>query len=128
MNGEAVVGLQTLADAIDASETRWNSDIFGELPAQMSGSAVKAYGNTFEAPILVFDGGDTYCTTGGDFTGYEPLVGFSWGVVYDVRATGAAEEKNIRMRLNPYEAHLDGTSSGGPSWGVGHEEDPGIIL
>lgn len=103
-NGVLTTDLREIATAIKDSDSDWNSSVWGALPAKHSGSAVPTsyYGNTWEGPIIVFDGGPEYCQgMGGPYNGNETIVGFAWASVYDVRASGPAAEKNIWLRLDP---------------------------
>lgn len=114
-NGEVVSALKEVDDAIAVSDTRWLPE-WGEMPVQMDGSTVKSadWGKTLEGPIIVFDGGDDYCVgSGGNFTGYEPVVGFVWGAIFDVRSQGAAASKNIHVHLDTTIERQFGTRPGG---------------
>ncbi|MDP2316961.1 MAG: TadG family pilus assembly protein [Pseudomonadota bacterium] len=111
-NGEVSSGLQEIANVIEGSATRWDPATLGTQPDRMTQSAVSAsgYGGTLEGPILVFDQGNVACDSISYVQGY-PLVGFAWGVVYDVRAAGGA--KTIKLRINNNVAMDYGTSGGG---------------
>ena len=101
--------------------TTWDPTVYGAIPGQMAGSSVDpaSYGNTIEGPILVFDGGPGYCSGGGGaFNGTEDIIGFVWAAVYDVRATGAASEKNIILKLDKTIVREVGTQPGGEDYGV----------
>ncbi|RME28485.1 MAG: hypothetical protein D6798_02310 [Deltaproteobacteria bacterium] len=50
---------------------------------------------------------------GGHFNGVETIVGFAWAEIYDVRVTGAASQKNLWLRIDPYADQNVGTSGGG---------------
>ncbi len=122
MNGVVNSGLQELRDQINAGGNgTWNSAVWGALPAQMGGSAINAaqYGNVFEAPILILDVPDTYCTTGGSWTGSAAISGFAWAAVYDVRTQGPAANMNIKMRIDISTERQIGSGSGGlPGTGI----------
>jgi hypothetical protein len=111
-NGEIASGLHEIGTVIGSSATRWDPVALGALPTRMTGSAVPAsgYGRTLEGPILVFDQGDTPCDSINYVQGY-PLVGFAWGVVYDVRAGGSY--KTVKIRINNTVSMNYGTSGGG---------------
>lgn len=126
-NGEVSSALGELVTEINASETSWDSEAFGTLPAQNSKSAITTsnYGNVLEGPIIVFDGGPEYCTTGGDFNGEELIVGFAWAVIYDVRTSGGAKDKNIWVKLKPMADQELGFEGGGlVDAGVLYQPDP----
>ncbi len=114
-NGVITSTLGDFATAIEGSQTSWNPE-WGAMPAQKSGSAVNKsyYGRTFEGPIPVFDGGPEYCLgSGGSFNGTEQIVGFAWAVIYDVKTSGAAETKNVWLRLNMMAEEDYGKANGG---------------
>ena len=118
-NGEMTSALEELAAAIEASDTTWDESVWGAQPARERRSAVgqRFYGNTWEAPALVFDD-DSYCGGGGSWTGTAVVSGFVWVAVYDVVAQGAAANKTIKVRVDTTRTHEVGTGSGGPEWGV----------
>ncbi len=111
-NGEIASGLQEIGNVIGRSTTRWDPVTLGALPQRVTGSAVaqSAYGRTLEGPILVFDQGDVPCGSINYVQSYE-LVGFAWGVVYDVRAGGS--NKTVKLRINNNVSMNYGTSGGG---------------
>lgn len=113
-NGELSADLVWLARAIDTSETTWNTEEWGPIPPAYTQSRVHNYGNTLEGPILVFDGGPEWCDgSGGNYAGSEPLLGFTWAVVYDVTTAGGAADKNIKVKLSTLEELDIGTGTGG---------------
>lgn len=118
-NGVMSSALTELAQAVEDSDTTWSEGPWGAMPAQESRSAIGSgfYGNTWEAPALVFED-DSYCGGGGSWTGTATLSGFVWVAVYDVVATGPASGKTIKVRIDTTRTHNVGTGSGGPSWGV----------
>lgn len=120
-NGVVTTAMDELVAALRASETRWDVEKWGTQPARLSGSSIPAvdYGKTFEGPILVFESGPTYCQgSGGSFNGTETIQGFMWGAVYDIRNTGAAEDRTVHMRLDTQNEHDVGALMGGPNYGV----------
>lgn len=125
-NGVVASVIRDMADRIEGSNTVWDSQIWGTQPAQSADSIVKAnrYGHTYEGPILVFDGADSYCQTGGSFNGEFALVGFLWGAVYDVTSggKGGATQKNVMMRINVADLYDVGSSGGGVGRGVVYME------
>jgi Flp pilus assembly protein TadG len=118
-NGVVASGLQEVGRQIEASTTEWDTSKLGPQPKRMTGSAVSAskYGRTLEGPILVFDQGAQDCSSV-NYTQSYPLVGFAWGVVYDVKATGSP--KDVRVRINNTVTKDFGTIGGG-------EVDAGVI-
>lgn len=112
-----------VANAVNASTTTWDSDLFGAQPAQMSGSSITSYGNTLEGPIPVVTGtGLCSSSTASNKAGV--VMGFLWGVVYDVKVPAtsgthsSATAGRIRLRIDTSERHEDGTEGGGPGWDV----------
>jgi hypothetical protein len=118
-NGVVASAMDELATAIEDSDTSWDGETWGEMPAQEGRSAVDSglYGNTWEAAALVFDD-DSYCSGGGRWNGSAELSGFVWVSVYDVVTKGPAAEKTIKVRVDTTRTHKVGKGSGGPSWGV----------
>ena len=118
-NGVVASAMSAMASELEGSATGWDGDVWGAMPAQLSNSAISnaAYGNTLEGPLFVFED-DSYCSGGGKFNGFTKVSGFVWGAVYDVATKGAADTKNIRVRLDTSREHGVGTASGGKDWGV----------
>lgn len=118
-NGVVASAMSELADAIEASDSSWDSEPWGAMPEQEGRSAVhsSSYGNTWEAPALVFED-DSYCDGGGKWNGSAELTGFVWVAVYDVVTTGPASGKTIKARVDTTRTHKVGKGSGGPAWGV----------
>lgn len=101
-----------IADLMARSATRWSDDRWGPQPAKLTGSRLAAadYGKTLEGVVLVFDGGDGYCQgNGGAYNGDEPIAGFVWGAIYDVRTGG---DRTIHMRLDVVNEHVAGKEGG----------------
>jgi hypothetical protein len=70
---------------------------------------------------MVFDGGDSYCTgSGGSFTGSEPVVGFMWAAIYDVKNSGSTDQRTVKMRLEVMDDHVvrGRGSDAAPDYGV----------
>lgn len=128
-SGTVTPALSELAAAVEASATLWDVEKWGALPARLSGSGISAplYGHTLEGPILVFDDGGTYCNTGGSFNQTKPLAAFMWAAIYDVKDSGSAASRNIKMRLDTMEDHNVGTALGGPDYGVTRIDKPRMI-
>ncbi len=127
-NGATSSVLSAIAAAIADSSTTWRRDLWGVQPPRARGSGVPAsrYGRTLEGPILVFEGGPSYCTgSGGAYNQDEPLVGFVWAAIYDVVPTGA--NKNLRLRLDTSTTFEVGTGSGGPDYGVVADLPPRLV-
>ena len=118
-NGVVASAMDELATAIEESSTAWDGETWGEMPPQEHRSAVHsgAYGNTWEAPALVFDD-ESYCNGSGRWNGTATLSGFVWVSVYDVVTQGPAATKTIKVRVDTTRTHKVGKGSGGPSWGV----------
>jgi hypothetical protein len=118
-NGVINSVLADLADKVEASDTTWDTGLWGALPAQAarSGIAPALYGHTLEGPIALFDD-DSYCTSPHAMNGTEEILGFVWGAVYEVTTNGPAASRTIKMRLETTEFHDMGTASGGPDYGV----------
>jgi hypothetical protein len=126
-NGQIAAGLSAIATAIGNSTTRWNTSTLGTQPARMSGSAISAtnYGKTIEGPVLVFDQGSQRCNSINYVQSY-PLVGFAWGVVYDVKTTG--NPKTTKLRINNRVEKTFGTQGGGTlDLGVVYQPPPMVV-
>lgn len=110
--------LQDIAAEINAGGNgTWNEELWGAKPDLVTQSAISAAAHTagyvFEAPILVIDVPDEYCTTGGAWNGSAPIKGFVWAAVYDVRHQGAAASQNIKMRVDLTTLREIGVDGGG---------------
>lgn len=118
-NGVAASALKALEDAM-AEGVPWDEDRWGPLPPQSAGSTVPAnvYGTVLEGPIPVFDEEGAYCEGEGSWNESFPVRGFVWGVIYDVRASGPAQDRNVWIRIDRSEVYDVGSWSGGGSWGV----------
>ncbi|MCK6506542.1 hypothetical protein L6R53_24740 [Myxococcota bacterium] len=130
-NGEVISAVQEVKEAIRTSTTTWDAEAWGPQPERWSQSALTAsqYGQTWEGPLLVFDGGPEYCEgMGGGFNGVEELVGFAWAVVYDVKTAGGAADKNIRVKLDLMAEQEIGLGGGGlVDAGVDYDEPTHLI-
>lgn len=128
-NGELTNVLRTLGDAVLDSDTTWDSEIYGEMGDPYSKSYVTnfgGWGNTFEGPIIVFDGGDDCDEV--KFNQEAEVTGFVWAAVYDVRSSGPAADKNIKVRLNTAEEFDYGTGGGGElETGLVYQPPPMIV-
>ncbi|MCK6506541.1 hypothetical protein L6R53_24735 [Myxococcota bacterium] len=118
--------MSEVVNAIKTSDTTWNTEEWGPQPARWSQSALTSsqYGRTWEGPIIVFDGGPEYCEgNGGSFNQFEEIVGFAWAVVYDIRTSGGASQKNLRVKIDPMAEQSIGLAGGGKvDGGVVYEE------
>jgi hypothetical protein len=128
-NGTATSAMSALASAIDASPHTWDTALFGAQPAQVSGSAVTKYGRVFGGPIMLFHN-DSYCQgKGGKYNQTQTISGFAMAWVYDVKTSGAAADKTIKLVVDLSNEHELGIASGGPSRGVVFlEAQPSIIV
>jgi hypothetical protein len=129
-NGVVTSALDALAARVDSSATTWQESRWGTLPARLSGSSigVAKYGHTYEGPVIVFDGGDEYCHgSGGSFNHSQPLKGFLWGAIYDVKNSGSSASRTIKMRLDTSSGYNAGTQGGGPDYGVVTHFPPRLV-
>lgn len=112
---------QAMAKGID-----WNETVWGPLPAQHKDSTVPkaVYGTVLEGPIPIFDAGPEYCSDDAAWNETLPLLGFVWGVIYDVRTKGSASQKNVWVRVDMEHLHPVGDWYGGGSWGVTYSGPP----
>jgi hypothetical protein len=115
-NGTVGSALATLADGMDTG-VPWDASLWGTLPVQQATSSVPVsdYGNVFTGPIPLFES-DVNCTASGKWNESFTIVGFAWGVLYDVKSTGS--NKTIWMRIDPDDVYHVGTMWGGTNYGV----------
>ena len=128
-NGAVTDVLRTLGDAVVGSETYWDERVWGPQPEPLDKSYVSkkgGYGNTFEGPIVVFDGGEDCANV--KYTGDQQITGFAWAAVYDVVDTGSVKTKNIRVRLNTIDEFTWGTQGGGTLEDGVDYEPPAMIV
>jgi hypothetical protein len=127
-NGTAEAALKSISSAM-ADGINWDSERWGTLPAQHSGSTVPkgAYGTVLEGPIPIFESGQDYCTSSARWTETLPLKGFVWGVIYDVRDKGSASQKNVWVRVDMEHLYPVGSWYGGGSWGVTFDGPPVLV-
>ena len=119
-NGVVTPVMDELETQIETNGTNWSPEM-GEMPPQEEGSTVDTYGKTWEAPLLVFDGGPEYCEEGGgSWNGTETVMGIAWGVLYDVDNMGGAADRNMYMRVDFVRMWEVGTAGQGPNFGVNH--------
>jgi Flp pilus assembly protein TadG len=120
-NGVVSSAMSALATRVSTSSTRWDTTKWGAMPTRSVKSSISKadYGKTYEGPVMVFDGGGTYCTgSGGSFNQSAPITAFVWGAIYDVENSGSSSSRTIKMRLDPMTDHDIGTEDGGPDYGV----------
>jgi len=113
-NGQIAAAMQAVGLAIESSLQTWNTTRWGPMPAQMPGSSVlpALYGRVIQGPVMLFDdGGVGTCAASTQFTGSRPIVGFVWGAIYDVKATGG--NKRIQMKLDLTHVYEGGSGGGG---------------
>ncbi len=111
-NGEIATVFQEVRRQIDGSDETWEVEKWGLLPEQMDGSTVTHYGNVVQGPIMLFETPDEgECGEQIQFNGDQPITGFGWGVVYDVRDIGSY--KNLRLRVDFTNEYEVGTAPGG---------------
>ncbi len=127
-NGVMSSAFSSLASAMP-SGVEWRSDYWGAIPARNSKSAISAadYGTVLEGPIPVFSGTSAYCSSGAAWNEEFEIVGFVWGVIYDVRTSGAASSKNVWVRLDTTHVFDVGTASGGAEYGITAPGTPAIV-
>lgn len=127
-NGEQASSLNYLAQTMSQG-VPWDASRWGALPKQHSNSSVPkgVYGTVLEGPIPIFSGGTGYCTAAAKWTETLPLVGFVWGVIYDVGAKGAAAQRNVWVRLDVSHIYEIGEWSGGNDHGVTWTTPPVLV-
>jgi len=118
-NGEISTVLAKVDDMLEHSDQSWDPVKWGPEPPPMDGtgpdrgtSTVHHYGSVIEGPVVVFHPAGGECGSATQFNQDAPVVGFTWGVIYDVDAHGSG--KGIRMKLDtihPY--HVDSNVGGG---------------
>ena len=119
-NGESTSALDTLAEMVEESDSRWDTSTWGTIPAREDDSGVGAgfYGRVFEGPIVTFDD-DDYCEDeGGSFTGRVEVSGFVWSAIYDVVTRGPVADRTLKMRIDTKHEYDYGVEQGGPNYGV----------
>lgn len=102
-NGEVQSAQNYMASNIGELGIPWDTDLWGDLPAQDEDSAVDTdeYGYTYVGPIPIFSAGDEYCSeSGGGWTETTSTTGFAWAVIYDITKGTGASEHTIKLRLD----------------------------
>ena len=120
-NGEATSALKALAGFIESDGVPWKEEVWGELPPQNEGSAIDPayYGQNLVGPVPIFASDSVYCDPGGgNWVGTESLAGFAWLTVFDVRWQGAAEEKNVWVKIDIEHSYPVGSWFGGDDYGI----------
>ena len=126
-NGALTSAMTALHERMEGSDTAWDDAAMqAGIPAQMDDSSVTPanYGRTVEGAIMVFESGPEYCDgSGGSWTGFEPLAGFAWGVVYDIKTHGAVSDRTVKLRIDLTREHVVG-SGGDGAYDLGVEYQP----
>jgi Flp pilus assembly protein TadG len=127
-NGADQSALQELATLMTQG-VPWDSTVWGALPARGSSSAipVSSYGKTMVGPLPVFDGGSGYCAGNEPWNGTAAVTGFVWAAIYDVRTTGAVENRNVWVKIDPVSYRDIATAWGGPDYGVTWRAPPALV-
>lgn len=120
-NGQMNTAYKTIRELVDTSPLSWNATKYGPLPPQMgsagdtsgsgSVSTVSNYGRVIEGPMIVFRQSSSSCGSAAQFNGTSEVVGFVWGIVYDVDDTGSG--KNLRVQVDVTHEFEVGTGPGG---------------
>lgn len=130
-NGEVTSGLQTIEDLLESSEIPWDESVWGDMPAfdpLTSSLSASTYGHVLMGPFPVIDATDDYCSDdGGKWNASFTVLGFVWGVIYDVKSTGSASKKNVKVRIDPLSSYDMGESWGGGDYGVTVSGPPVLI-
>jgi hypothetical protein len=124
-NGEMTSALKALEDAMKDG-LDWSTERWGALPAQNSRSTVPkgVYGSVLEGPIPIFQGGADYCGPRAAWNETYPVLGFVWGVIYDVASKGSAAQRNVWVRVDTRHIYTVGEWYGGGAWGVTYNGPP----
>lgn len=126
-NGIVHPALQAVAKEINSPNGRaepWDTDKLGPLPDHhdpeltMDPSSVHPprWGQVLQGPIALVDlgGAPGSCEGASSFNGNRTIETFAWGVIYDVRTQGNAEERGLMLQLDFVNEYLHG-SKGSPS-------------
>lgn len=127
-NGGMASSLMNLASAMP-SGVPWRTSYWGALPARHAGSSVPAssYGTVLEGPIPVFAGGPDYCSSAAAWNEDYPVMGFVWGSIYDVKASGSVASRSVWVRLDTSHIYDIGESFGGLNYGVMNSGSPALV-
>lgn len=128
-NGAVDAGLQELDGLLESSPMTWDTSRWGTMPAQVETSSIASakYGRVLEGPFPVIDTTSDYCTTGGTWNKSFEVLGFVWGVIYDLNWKGASDTKNIYIKLDVTEIYDVGNSWGGGDYGVVKSAPPSLV-
>jgi hypothetical protein len=126
--GENTSALRTLADAVSAG-VPLDTAVWGDLPDQAGCSAVDegSYGNAVVGPIPVFNASPDYCDGGGSWNEEASVDGFVWAAIYDVCWKGAAQKKNVFLKIDMDSKYEIGTGWGGGDYGI-VSVGPGVVV
>lgn len=108
-NGSINSAMNTMANAVSASTTTWNTAAWGTQPARSSNSGVNPYGRVLKTHFLVFE--DPANCSGTKYNGTSlPVVGFVTANVYDVDTRGSVSQREIKARIS---CEVDPSATGG---------------
>jgi Flp pilus assembly protein TadG len=98
----------------------WRTSLWDTMPTRQSTSTVNTsvYGTVYTGPVPIFEGDSSYCSASASWNGTETISGFAWGVIYDMKSTGAASSRTIWMRVDPNDYYNVGKAWGAPDYGV----------
>ncbi len=121
-NGEITAAFQEVQTQIENSTLWWDATRWGPIRPAMNGNATGdgdskstihplSYGKVIEGPVIVFEPTGGECGSSTQFNQKSPIVGFVWGIVYDVDASG--QGKTMRVQLDLTYDHNFGVEGGG---------------
>lgn len=127
-NGDMTSALKALSSAM-GDGIDWSTERWGALPKQDANSTVPKgdYGTVLEGPIPIFDATASYCTPSASWNQTFPVIGFVWGVIYDVRWKGSAAQKNVWVRVDTSQIYDIGEWYGGGAWGITYSGPPVLV-
>lgn len=129
-NGVNTDAMNELIAEFGTTTTRWDTTKWGAQPPRITGSSLNTtvYGRTVEGAVPVFASDESFCRgTGGMWSGEKVISGFIWGAIYDVKNTGSAASRTIRMRVDVLSEHDAGSLMGGPNYGIVTEDLPAMV-
>lgn len=127
-NGVLSSALSDLSDLLP-SGIPWRTDLWGPLPARSEGSTIAArdYGRVLVGPVPLFRGTADYCGGNPSWNETFEVTGFVFAIIYDVRASGPAKDKNAFVRLDMRHVYPVGTRPGGGDTGVVFTGPPVLV-